>query len=67
MGIRVGKIDSMISELENLARIDGESERLKEYAIQYLKSYADYLDCSGIKTIKEKCPGAATPDGHIVK
>lgn len=62
--MRASKIDGMISELESLERIDGNSESFKQNAIQYLKLYADYLDNRGIKTIK-KCPGEATPNGHM--
>lgn len=55
--IRVGKIDDMISTLESLERIDGESESFKKNAVQYLKLYADYLEDKGIKTIKRNIGG----------
>lgn len=61
--MRTSKLDAMISELESLERIDGESETYKLNAIAYLKLFADCLDDRNIKSIK-KCPGAATPDGH---
>ena len=62
--MRTSKLDAMISELESLERVDGESEAFKRNAIAYLQLFADYLDGRNIKSIK-KCPGAATPDGHI--
>ena len=52
--MRTSKIDAMISELESLERIDGESETFKRNAIAYLKLYADCIDERGIKTIKKK-------------
>lgn len=62
--MRVSSIDKMIEQLEALERVDGKSEYYKNQAIAYLKDFADHLDSKDIKTIKEKCPGAATPDGH---
>lgn len=52
--MRTSKIDAMISELESLERIDGESETFKRNAIAYLQLFADCLDERGIKTIKKK-------------
>lgn len=63
--MRVSSIDKMIVQLESLERVDGRSEYYKNQAIAYLKDFADHLDSKDIKTIKEKCPGAATPVGHI--
>lgn len=62
--MRVSSIDKMIVQLESLERVDGKSEYYKNQAITYLKDFADHLDSKDIKTIKEKCPGAATPIGH---
>ena len=62
--LRVSSIDKMIEQLEALERVDGKSEYYKNQAIAYLKDFADHLDGRDIKTIKEKCPGAATPVGH---
>ena len=62
--MRVSSIDKMIEQLEALERVDGKSEYYKNQAIAYLKDFADHLDSKDIKTIKEKCPGAATPVGH---
>lgn len=62
--MRVSSIDKMIEQLEALERVDGKSEYYKNQAIAYLKDFADHLDSKDIKTIKEKCPGAATPFRH---
>lgn len=62
--MRVSSIDKMIEQLEALERVDGRTEYYKNQAIAYLKNFADYLDRKNVKTVKEKCPGAATPDGH---
>lgn len=63
--MRVSSIDKMIEQLESLERVDGDSEYYKNQAIAYLKDYLMSLDKRNIKTVKEKCPGAATPIGHI--
>lgn len=63
--MRVARIDKMIEQLESLKKVDDDSEYFKIHAIAYLKNFADYLDEKNIKNIKEKCPGAATPVGHI--
>ena len=52
--MRTSKLDAMISELESLERVDGESETFKRNAIAYLQLYADCIDERGIKTIKKK-------------
>lgn len=62
--LRVSSIDKMIEQLEALERVDGRTEYYKNQAIAYLKNYAASLEDIGVKTIKEKCPGAATPVGH---
>lgn len=62
--LRVSSIDKMIEQLEALERVDGRTEYYKNQAIAYLKNYAASLEDIGVKTIKEKCPGAATPIGH---
>ncbi|RGH37345.1 hypothetical protein DW901_13550 [Firmicutes bacterium AM41-5BH] len=62
--MRVASIDKMIEQLESLEKVDDLSEYYKNQAIAYLKNFADYLDRKNVKTVKEKCPGAATPDGH---
>lgn len=62
--MRVSSIDKMIEQLETLERVDGRTEYYKNQAIAYLKNYAVSLEDIGVKTIKEKCPGAATPVGH---
>lgn len=62
--LRVSSIDKMIEQLEALERVDGRTEYYKNQAIAYLKNYAASLEDIGVKIIKEKCPGAATPVGH---
>ena len=62
--LRVASIDKMIEQLESLEKVDDLSEYYKDQAVAYLKNYADYLDRKDVKTIKEKCPGAATPVGY---
>ena len=62
--MRVASIDKMIEQLESLEKVDDLSEYYKDQAVAYFKNYADYLDRKDVKTIKEKCPGAATPVGH---
>ena len=62
--MRVASIDKMIEQLESLEKVDDLSEYYKDQAVAYLKNYADYLDRKDVKTIKVKCPGAATPVGH---
>ena len=62
--MRVASIDKMIEQLESLEKVDDLSEYYKDQAVAYLKNYADYLDRKDVKTVKEKCPGAGTPDGH---
>ena len=62
--LRVASMDKMIEQLELLEKVDDLSEYYKNNVIAYLKNFVDYLNRKNVKTVKEKCPGAATPDGH---
>lgn len=49
--ISIRKIDEMISLLESIEKVDGNSEYYKNMAIAYLKNYADAIDDRGLKTL----------------
>ena len=64
--IRLKKIEDTVSMLKSLEKYDGRSETFMMNAIAYLEDYLDYMNGEEVKTVKiKKCPGAATPDGHI--
>lgn len=50
--ISIRKIDEMISLLESIERVDGNSENYKNLAVAYLKNYADAIEDKGMKTVR---------------
>lgn len=49
--IRLDKIDEWIAILKSTERVDGETERQKQWAITYLENYVDLLKRKGKKTV----------------
>lgn len=50
----IHRINQIIQDLESTERVNGKSERYKQFAISYLQNYRVELECKGKKSVKIK-------------